>query len=146
MTDTRTTGTTDPAVETVAAAIGRLGEATAAAIAAEAGIPYSTTNKKLRALEAAGRAEAFKADDTRTKWRLTSTSHPTVTQPEQPNTEAVPEPVASGDVEPSTTDLTVDGDYTNPAAEADSDKVDDAGQPDRARDHAEVGPVAADGR
>jgi hypothetical protein len=55
----RTTGKIDAAAEKVATTIGRLGQATAAAIAAEAGVAYSTTNKKLRALEAAGRAEAF---------------------------------------------------------------------------------------
>jgi hypothetical protein len=50
MTNKRTTGRTDAGVEAVAAAISRLGQATAAAIAAEAGVAYSTTNKKLRAL------------------------------------------------------------------------------------------------
>src|SRR6266545_2967923 len=65
-----TTATTDP-VEAIAAAIGRLGQATPGEIAADAGVAYSTTNKKLRDLAAAGRAEKFTADDNRTLWRLT---------------------------------------------------------------------------
>jgi DNA-binding PadR family transcriptional regulator len=71
MDEKRTTGKTDAAAEKVIATISRLGEATAAAIAAAAEVAYSTTNKKLRALEAEGLAEAFKGEDTRTLWRLT---------------------------------------------------------------------------
>ncbi len=65
-----TTATTDP-VEALVAAIGRLGQATPAQIAADADVAYSTTNKKLRDLAAAGRAEKFTAEDNRTLWRLT---------------------------------------------------------------------------
>src|SRR6266511_4162450 len=54
------TGKTDSGIEAVTAAVGRLGgvdaAATAADIAADAGMAYSTTNKKLRALRAARRA------------------------------------------------------------------------------------------
>jgi len=73
VTEHRTTGKTDAAAEAVAAAIGRLGQATAAAIAAEADVPYSTTNKKLRILKETGRAETFDGPDNHTLWRLTNT-------------------------------------------------------------------------
>jgi hypothetical protein len=70
------TGKTDSAAEAIAAAIGRLGEAgtdaTAAAISAEASVAYSTTNKKLRILREAGRAQSFDGTDNRTLWRLTN--------------------------------------------------------------------------
>jgi hypothetical protein len=58
----------DP-VEVIATAIASLGEATAATIAAHAGMAYSTVTPKLRALEDAGRAERVKRDS-RTLWRL----------------------------------------------------------------------------
>jgi hypothetical protein len=48
MDNKRTTGKTDAAAEKVIVTIGRLGEATAATIAAEAEVAYSTTNKKPR--------------------------------------------------------------------------------------------------
>ena len=59
MTSTPTSTTTDtaapaplaPSVEKVLAALHRLGEATAAAIATEAGLGYSTTTPKLRTLQ-----------------------------------------------------------------------------------------------
>ena len=87
MTEPRTTGKTDPAAEAIAAAIGQLtgdgGGATPADIAAAAGVAYSTTNKKLRALREAGRAESFDSDDKRTLWRLTTASPAsTATEPE----------------------------------------------------------------
>ena len=59
----------------VRAAIAELGEATAAAVGAHAGLAYSTTTPKLRALEDAGLAERFRTDDNRTLWRLTDTGH-----------------------------------------------------------------------
>lgn len=78
MTDQRTTttATVDGAAEAVAAVIGRLGGATAAAtardIATEAAVAYSTTNKKLRLLRDVGWAESFDNGDGRTVWRLTA--------------------------------------------------------------------------
>jgi hypothetical protein len=75
------TGKTDSAAEAVAAAIGRLGSdgagATAADIAAAARVAYSTTNKKLRALKDASRAESFDGPDKRTMWRLPAGSRAT---------------------------------------------------------------------
>jgi DNA-binding transcriptional ArsR family regulator len=71
----------DP-VEVVAAAIAALGEETAASIAAQAGMAYSTVTPKLRALEAAGRAEKFRRDG-QTLWRLTA--KPTASDPDQPD-------------------------------------------------------------
>ncbi|MFB6393558.1 MarR family transcriptional regulator [Polymorphospora lycopeni] len=65
-----TSGNTPPTtLDKVAAAIAELGEATAAAIAAHAGIGYSTATKRLRALEDAGLAQPFRADDGRTLWK-----------------------------------------------------------------------------
>ncbi len=58
-------------IEVTFAAMERLGEATAAAIAAEAGFAYSTVTPKLRALEDAGRAERLRPGEGRPLWRLT---------------------------------------------------------------------------
>lgn len=71
----------DP-VEVVAAAIAALGEETAASIAAHAGMAYSTVTPKLRALEAAGRAQKFRRDG-QTLWRLTPQA--TASDPDQPD-------------------------------------------------------------
>ncbi|MFI7208738.1 MarR family transcriptional regulator [Micromonospora aurantiaca (nom. illeg.)] len=79
MTSTPTSTTTDtaapaplaPSVEKVLAALHRLGEATAAAIATEAGLGYSTTTPKLRTLASAGLAESTRSDTGPTLWRLT---------------------------------------------------------------------------
>jgi hypothetical protein len=91
VTEQRNTGTTDSAAEAVAAAIGRLGRvgagATAAAISAEAGVAYSTTNKKLRILREAGRAQSFDGADNRTLWRLTNAADSAPTPSEQPDTD-----------------------------------------------------------
>ncbi|MBQ1022791.1 MarR family transcriptional regulator [Micromonospora sp. C95] len=81
MTSTPTNTTTDtaaptppaPSVAKVLAALHRLGEATAAAIATEAGLGYSTTTPKLRTLETAGLAEPTRNDTGRSLWRLTDT-------------------------------------------------------------------------
>ncbi|WP_374536204.1 MarR family transcriptional regulator [Micromonospora aurantiaca (nom. illeg.)] len=81
MTSTPTSTTTDtaapaplaPSVERVLAALHRLGEATAAAIATDAGLGYSTTTPKLRTLASAGLAEPTRSDTGRSLWRLTDT-------------------------------------------------------------------------
>lgn len=62
-----------PSVAKVLTAVHRLGEATAAAIATEAGLGYSTTTPKLRTLEAAGLAEPTRDERGRSLWRLTDT-------------------------------------------------------------------------
>jgi diguanylate cyclase (GGDEF)-like protein len=85
VTEHRTAGKTDTVAEAVAAAIGQLGQATAAAIAAEAGVPYSTTNKKLRILKETGRAETFDGPDNHTLWRLTNAVGAAVTRTGQPD-------------------------------------------------------------
>jgi len=91
VTEPRITNRPDPAAEAVAAAIARLagdgGGATPADIATAAGVAYSTTNKKLRALREAGRAEPFDSPDKRTLWRLTTAG--------QTGTATEPEPVES---------------------------------------------------
>ena len=66
------------ALDRVAAALANLGVETAAAIAKEAGVGYSTATKRLRVLEEAGQAEPFRSDDGRTLWRhVTSATHTT---------------------------------------------------------------------
>jgi len=108
VTEPRTTAKTDPtgkpdsAAEAVAAAIGRLGSdgagATAADLAAAAGVAYSTMNKKLRALKDAGRAESFDGPDKRTMWRLPNASRATaVSASEAAAAEAEPAIEATGD-------------------------------------------------
>ncbi|MFI2663430.1 hypothetical protein [Micromonospora carbonacea] len=57
------------ALDKVTAALAALGQDTAAAIAQQAGVGYSTATKRLRVLEEAGQAETFRADDGRTLWR-----------------------------------------------------------------------------
>ncbi|MEV4539330.1 MarR family transcriptional regulator [Asanoa sp. NPDC049518] len=90
--------TTNPALGTVRAAIADLGDATAAAIGAKAGLAYSTTTPRLRALEEAGEAERFRADDNRTLWRLTDAGRAALTgpyhqnEPNPPRTTSAPEP------------------------------------------------------
>ncbi|GGM28812.1 hypothetical protein GCM10011608_11970 [Micromonospora sonchi] len=60
---------TPSALDRITAALAELGQDTAAAIAQQAGVGYSTATKRLRLLEKAGQAEAFRADDGRTLWR-----------------------------------------------------------------------------
>ncbi|MTK05184.1 MarR family winged helix-turn-helix transcriptional regulator [Micromonospora sp. CP22] len=72
-TDTAATAPLAPSVAKVLAALHRLGEATAATIATEAGLGYSTTTPKLRTLETAGLAEPTRNDTGRSLWRLTDT-------------------------------------------------------------------------
>jgi hypothetical protein len=127
VTHKHTSGKPDPVLEAVATTMGRLGEATAAAIAAEAGIPYSTTNKKLRALEIASRAEAFKAADTRTKWRLTRTGHAARAETAQPDTQAASEPPPGDNAAPPVTEPAVDAYPGDPTTDFDSDETSAAG-------------------
>ncbi|WP_435124422.1 MarR family transcriptional regulator [Micromonospora tulbaghiae] len=81
----------------VLAALGALGDATAAAVAEHAGLGYSTATAKLRAWEQTGQAERFRTDDGRTLWRLTdtgrtATAHPDGEQPPPaPATTALPD-------------------------------------------------------
>ncbi|MFF0099721.1 MarR family transcriptional regulator [Micromonospora sp. NPDC005257] len=72
-TDTAATAPLAPSVAKVLAALHRLGEATAAAIATEAGLGYSTTTPKLRTLETAKLAEPTRSNTGRSLWRLTDT-------------------------------------------------------------------------
>ncbi len=62
----------------VLAALGELGEATAAAVADKAGLGYSTATAKLRAWEQTGLAERIRTEDNRAVWRLTDTGRATV--------------------------------------------------------------------
>jgi DNA-binding PadR family transcriptional regulator len=66
---------TDPALTTadkVLITVVALGQATAAAVSESAGLGYSTTTPKLRALEEAGLAERIRTEDRRTLWRATA--------------------------------------------------------------------------
>jgi hypothetical protein len=76
---TPSTPATIDRVEIVHAAIVALGEASAAEIARQAGMAYSTVTPKLRALDAAGRAEFVHAADGTGKWRPTTPADPTPT-------------------------------------------------------------------
>ncbi|MBB5110468.1 DNA-binding MarR family transcriptional regulator [Micromonospora echinospora] len=73
----------------VLTALHRLGEATAAAIATEAGLGYSTTTPKLRTLETAGLAEPTRDERGRSLWRLTDTGR---AHAEQGDEHGQPEP------------------------------------------------------
>jgi hypothetical protein len=118
MAQNGTTATTDP-VEAIAAALGRLGQATPAEIAADAGVAYSTTNKKLRVLAEAGRAQKFTTDDNRTLWRLAGpdTGDATATSPARAD-------LAGADPVP-----TVPGEPDTGGAHAAPAEADDDGQP-----------------
>ncbi|WP_435204965.1 MarR family transcriptional regulator [Micromonospora sp. bgisy143] len=70
-TDRAVTAPLAPSVAKVLAALHRLGEATAAAIATEAGLGYSTTTPKLRSLASAGLAAPTPSDAGPSLWRLT---------------------------------------------------------------------------
>ncbi|MFG2064042.1 MarR family transcriptional regulator [Micromonospora sp. NPDC048871] len=96
----KTTGTAEtpaPSVAKVLAALHRLGEATAAAIATEAGLGYSTTTPKLRSLETAGLAEPTRSDTGRSLWRLTDTGRAQVEEADdhsQPEGQPTPDAAA----------------------------------------------------
>jgi len=170
VTEPRTTGKSDAAAEAVAAAIGRLtGEgagASPADIATEAGVPYSTTNKKLRALKAAGRAESFDSPDKRTVWRLTGASHPSAAshaeEAPEPDSATVPDratapdpaaaPTLDGDPAAATThtaveepadDGTADTDAAPTPAEATEPDPETADQPGGAAHDAPTDPPGA---
>jgi len=131
VTDKPTTAKTDSGAEAVAAAIGRLGgvdaAATAAAIAAEAGVAYSTTNKKLRALTDAGRAESFDGPDNRTRWRLTDNALTAMAAAGQPDDDGQTVVTAPPDEQTARPHVTV-----TPADLADqlADEADTPAEPD----------------
>ncbi|KAB1929602.1 MarR family transcriptional regulator [Micromonospora sp. ALFpr18c] len=99
-TDTAATAQPAPSVAKVLAALHRLGEATAAAIATEAGLGYSTTTPKLRALETGGLAEPTRSDTGRSLWRLTDTGRAHAEQGE--HGQPAPEPAARATDTPGT--------------------------------------------
>ncbi|KKK06922.1 hypothetical protein [Micromonospora sp. HK10] len=109
MTSTPTNTTTDtavpaplaPSVAKVLAALHRLGEATAATIATEAGLGYSTTTPKLRTLQTAGLAEATRSDTGGSLWRLTDTGRAHTEQGD--HGQPAPEPATRDTDTPSTT-------------------------------------------
>jgi DNA-binding transcriptional ArsR family regulator len=99
-TGTAATPQPAPSVAKVLAALHRLGEATAAAIATEAGLGYSTTTPKLRSLETAGLAEPIRSDTGGSLWRLTDTGREQAEQGGdhgQPGSEPSPSDAAATD-------------------------------------------------
>ncbi|MBQ1022909.1 MarR family winged helix-turn-helix transcriptional regulator [Micromonospora sp. C95] len=139
-TDT-TTGTAvtpppAPSVAKVLTALHRLGEATAAAIATEAGLGYSTTTPKLRTLETAGLAEPTRDERGRSLWRLTDTGRAHAEQgdehgqpePEPALRDAAAEPGPRGDDPQETGEATGQDHDQQPATEALADEQPDAAQ------------------
>jgi hypothetical protein len=135
-------------LELVHQAIGALGAATAAEIAAHAGIAYSTVTPKLRILADVGRAEFFHGGDGRGKWRTTtqtdiSTNHAEPSTPVEPTTPPAQTPAD----DTTNTDITAQGDETVPAehvAEVDTKDTDEVAAPAATEPAAEPTP-AADG-
>jgi Fe2+ or Zn2+ uptake regulation protein len=93
-------------VEVVLAAMNELGEATAAAIAAQAGFAYSTITSTLRALENAGRAHRVRTEG-RTTWRPTTTTTDTAPAADTP---AAPEKTTSEPAPRTPAEPTADAD------------------------------------
>ncbi|MEH0829527.1 MULTISPECIES: MarR family transcriptional regulator [unclassified Micromonospora] len=155
MTSTPTSTTTDtpvpaplaPSAAKVLAALHRLGEATAAAIATEASLGYSTTTPKLRALHNAGLAEPTRSDTGPTLWRLTDAGRAHTEQGDhgqptpQPATRDSDTPGAAaehgpcGDDRQNTGEADAKDDDERPAAEVPAD-----GQPDAPQDSASPAP------
>ncbi|WP_326564428.1 MarR family transcriptional regulator [Micromonospora peucetia] len=140
MTSAPTNTTTDtpataPSVAKVLAALHRLGEATAAAIATEAGLGYSTTTPKLRTLLTAGLAEPARSGTGRSLWRLTETGRAHAEQGDH----GQPAP------EPATRDAGTSGTAAEPGPRGDEprESQEAAGQEHDQRPTAEV---PADGR
>jgi DNA-binding transcriptional ArsR family regulator len=159
MTSTPTNTTPDraapaplaPSVAKVLAALYRLGEATAATIATEAGLGYSTTTPKLRTLEAAGLAEPTRSDTGRSLWRLTDTGRAHADQGH--HGQPAPEPRSRDTDTPGTAaEHGPRGDDTQEAGEAagqDHDQRPAAespadGQPDACQESASPAPGDAD--
>jgi hypothetical protein len=135
----------------VLAALAELGEATAAEVAEQAGLGYSTTTPKLRAWEDSGQAER-RTDDGRTLWRLTPAGRAATAAPTDrhsardniaidapaPDTGAAEPPAApAAPAEPIPTDLTAE---PEPIAGSDRTDRDDPGD-----DRSPSGAEGADG-
>ncbi|MEV2241101.1 MarR family transcriptional regulator [Micromonospora sp. NPDC049891] len=141
-TDTAAPAPLAPSVAKVLAALHRLGEATAAAIATEAGLGYSTTTPKLRTLETAGLAEPTRNDTGPSLWRLTDTG---LAQTEQGHHgQPAPEPTTREADTPGTTaehGPRDDKQETGDAAGSDHDQRPAAdGQPQAAQESAPPAP------
>ncbi|MGW0218497.1 MarR family transcriptional regulator [Micromonospora chokoriensis] len=146
-TDTAATAPLAPSVAKVLAALRRLGEATAAAIATEAGLGYSTTTPKLRTLETTGLAEPTRSDTGRSLWRLTDTGRTHAEQGD--HGQPAPEPTTRDTDTPDTAaehgPRGDDPQETGEAARQDHDQPPPAevpahGQPDAAEESASPAP------
>ncbi|MFB9238178.1 MarR family transcriptional regulator [Plantactinospora siamensis] len=142
-TDTAVTPQPAPSVAKVLTALHRLGEATAAAIAAEAGLGYSTTTPKLRTLETAGLAEPTRDERGRSLWRLTDTGRAHAEQgdehgqrrPEPALRDTAAEPGPRGDNPQETGEGNGQDHDQRPASEAPADR-----QPEDAQEPAPPAP------
>jgi DNA-binding SARP family transcriptional activator/LysM repeat protein len=84
----------------VLAALGELGDATAAAIAAHLDLPYPAATAKLVQWEHTGHAETTRTDTVQTLWRLTDTGrHALGTPATEPAASTPADPVADGDLQ-----------------------------------------------
>ncbi|MEV0392151.1 MarR family transcriptional regulator [Polymorphospora rubra] len=129
--DNPTSGRTPPTtLDKVAAAVEDLGEATAAAIAAHAAIGYSTATKRLRALEDAGLAQPFRADDGRTLWKPVGSTGSVDERPDGQPLSGQPQPTGPED-QPHPAP---DDDSTGPES-VEHDHATSAGQTDDATAH-----------
>lgn len=118
-------------IEAVHRAITALGEATADAIATQAGMAYSTVTPKLRALADDGRAEFFKDPNGKGKWRIIpaetdgTPTHPDAAElaVEDADLEPRPQPETAA---PETTDSPPAETTDNTPAGVDVDSADEA--------------------
>ena len=115
-------------IEVTVAAMERLGEATAAAIAAEAGFAYSTVTPKLRALEGAGRAERLRTDEGRTLWRLIPADQ-AADAPPASEVDTKPGEVDDKQAGPASTEEIADGDGVDDGGEAAEPADDEKSRP-----------------
>jgi hypothetical protein len=110
-------------IETVYRAITDLGAATADAIAAQAGMAYSTVTPKLRALADDGRAEFFRDTDGKGKWRTTTASASSGTEATDAGSVSGQTDTAEPEAAPEATDLPLTHpavDTTGPAGTGDT--------------------------
>jgi hypothetical protein len=101
MTDTPTDTGQPDSLTKVVTALAELGQATAAAIATKAGIGYSTTTPKLRALEQANRAERLRTGSGTTLWQLTESQDTDTGQEDTDATNQAEEPAPEPDATPA---------------------------------------------
>ncbi|MEW2332170.1 MarR family transcriptional regulator [Micromonospora chersina] len=128
MTDTHTESPPSHSAFKVLAALAELGHATAAEVAEQTGLGYSTTTPKLRAWEGSGQAERFRTGDGRTVWRLTdagraataTTRPPAAADAPAPAPAAEPDSTALEAAQPEATEARLQPGDADPPAVADT--------------------------